>query len=82
MKTIYKYGPITNYTDVIVEGRIIHVGMQEHNIYVWAEQGENLPQSKVKYVGTGQPYDGEYVGTVIERGNSIAFVWHVIKENA
>jgi hypothetical protein len=79
MKTIYKYGPVTTYYDTIVQGRIVHVGMQSDGIYVWAEQGENLPPSKVKYVGTGMPYNGVYIGTVFEAGGML--VWHVIKEN-
>ena len=78
MKTIYKYGPVTPNFDCDVQGHIVHVGMQGKDIYVWAEQGENLPPSKVKYVGTGQMYDGIYVGTVFEAGSM--FVWHVIKE--
>ena len=78
MKKIYKYGPVTHEYDCEVYGRIVHVGMQGNDIFVWAEQGENLPPSKVKYVATSQEYDGEYVGTVIERGNSLTFVWHVI----
>jgi hypothetical protein len=81
MKTIYKYGPVTPDYDCNVQGRIVHVGMQGNDIFVWAEQGENLPPSKVKYVPTGVPYDGEYIGTVIERWNDLkTFVWHVIKE--
>ena len=90
MNTIYKYGPVKPYYDTIVQGRIVHVGMQnddytieaclQFSIYVWAEQGENLPPSKVKYVGTGQPYDGVYVGTVFEAEADGMLVWHVIKE--
>jgi hypothetical protein len=81
MKTIYKYGPVTtDYDDCVVHGRIVHVGMQGDDIFVWAELDENIPTYKVKYVATGQDYDGEYVGTVIERGNSLTFVWHVIQE--
>ena len=79
MKAIYKYGPVTEYFDCIVHGRIVHVGMQGKDIYVWAEQGENIPPSKVKFVGTGHMYDGIYVGTVFEAGGM--FVWHVIREN-
>jgi hypothetical protein len=79
MKTIYKYGPITNHSDTIVQGRIVHVGLQLNRIYVWAEQGENLPPSKVRYVGTGMTYDGQYVGTVFEADGML--VWHVIREN-
>ena len=79
MKTIYKFGPVTSYYDTIVQGRIVHVGLQSNSIYVWAEQGENLPSSKVKYVVTGMPYNGVYIGTVFEAGGML--VWHVIKEN-
>lgn len=77
MKTIYKYGPVTPYADCIVQGRIVHVGMQNNGVYVWAEQGENLPPSKVRYTGTGMLYNGTHVGTVFEDG----LVWHVIAEN-
>jgi hypothetical protein len=80
MKTIYKYGPVSTEYQCVVHGRIVHVGMQGHDIYVWAEQGENIPPSIVKFVPTGVPYEGEYVGTVIERGNSFTFVWHVIRQ--
>jgi hypothetical protein len=76
MKAIFKYGPVTHDFDCVVQGRIVHVGMLGHRIYVWAEQGENLPPSKVKYVGTGQPYDGHYIGTVFEADGML--VWHVI----
>lgn len=78
MKTIYKYGPVTPYSDCIVHGHIVHVGVQHGQIFVWAEQGENLPPRKVKYTGTGMGYDGTYVGTVFEADG--ALVWHVIAE--
>ena len=78
MKKIFKYGPVTPNFDCVVQGRIVYVGLQSNNIYVWAEQGENLPPSKVKYVGTGMPYNGAYIGTVFEAGGML--VWHVIQE--
>jgi len=76
MKTIYKYGPVTPYYDCIVHGRIVQVGMQHEEIFVWAEQSENIPPSKVTVIPTGMSYDGIYVGTVFEADG--ALVWHVI----
>jgi len=80
MKKIHKFGPLTNKYDCTVEGRIVHCGMQGYQMYVWAEQDEVNLVSKVMYTSTDLPYDGEYVGTVIERGNSFTFVWHVIRQ--
>jgi hypothetical protein len=79
MKTIYKFGPVTPYFDCVVQGRIVHVGMQSNNIYVWAEQNVSTEVCSVYYVGTGHNYsdDHQHVGTVFEG----LFVWHVIKKN-
>lgn len=78
MKVIFKYGPLTPSFDCSVQGRIVSVGIQNSEIYVWAEQGEDLQSFKVKFVATGQGYDGDYVGTVFEANGLL--VWHVIRE--
>jgi hypothetical protein len=77
-KVIYKYGPVTPSYDCIVQGRIVSVGMQNNQIYVWAEQHGNVPPRRIKFVPTGIPYDGIYVGTVFEENG--ALVWHVIMD--
>ncbi len=79
MKKIFKFGPVTSYLDTTVTGRIVHVGMQNDQIFVWAEQNVSTEVCSVYYVGTGYDYsdDRQYVGTVFEG----PFVWHVIKKN-
>jgi len=77
MKTIFKFGPVTPSFDCVVQGCIVHVGMQNDQIFVWAEQGVITEVCSVCYVGTGMRYENEYVGTVFEG----PFVWHVIKKN-
>ena len=81
MKKIYKFGPVTSYLGTTVTGRIVHVGMQNDQIFVWAEQNtnESTEVCTVFYVGTGYNYsdDLQYVGSVFEG----PFVWHVIKRN-
>jgi hypothetical protein len=85
MNKVYKYGPVTSNFYCVVSGRIVSVGIQNGQIYVWAEQtpiefaaSNYEDERKVKFVPTGCEYEGECVGTVFEAGG--ALVWHVIQE--
>jgi hypothetical protein len=66
MNKVYKYGPDTPQFDCFVSGRIVSVGMQNGQIYVWAEQTPSSYYTNVKFVPIGVEYYGEYIGTVFE----------------
>jgi hypothetical protein len=79
-KIIYKFGPL-NFSETPVKGRIVHVGLQNGDVFVWTEQEVETPQNfyplrHLRLHSTGQPYTGEYHGTVVMPSG---FVWHVIE---
>ena len=77
MKSIWKHGPFFGAQRMKVMGRLVSVGIQNGDLYVWTEVDPEwalLPNTKetdeqvewhtVMFVGTGMEYDGKYVGTV------------------
>ena len=78
---IWKFGPIMNYADTEVRGRIVHVDSQDGKFYVWADQSPPYNQefSEVRFVPTGVafPPTYEYVGTIKQADY---FMWHIIRK--
>lgn len=85
---ILKYGPVTQLNDPIDlkipdEAEIVHVGMKDDNIWVWARADVEARPGKRRFVlvGTGPAHDtpdwadGVHRGTVIDG----AFVWHLFE---
>ena len=80
-KIVYKWGPI-RFDPTPIKGRVVHVGLQEGDVFVWAEQDVNID---VRYVGrsvrlhpTGHEYTGHHHGTVVMPSG---LVWHVIEDD-
>ena len=80
-KIIYKWGPL-NFTPIPIRGRVVHVGLQEGNVFVWAEEQVDIsigPMYRIARLHpTGQQYTGTYLGSVIAISG---LVWHVIEED-
>jgi hypothetical protein len=80
-KIIYKWGPV-GFGPIPIRGRVIHVGLQEGDIFIWTENqivtGCRHPERMVRLHPTGQKYTGHYHGTVIMPSG---MVWHVIEDD-
>jgi hypothetical protein len=79
-KIIYKWGPLS-FNHIPVKGQIVHVGLQDGDVFVWTEQDVEMLKHHytlrhLRLHPTGQPYTGEYHGTVVMPSG---FVWHVIE---
>lgn len=82
-KVILKYplgeypGPCTQAMPA--DARIVHVGQQHGSVTVWAEVGvpdvSGMRPTTLRVTATGEPFDGDYVGTV-QMPNGL--VWHVV----
>lgn len=80
MKKIYKYvAPVPGAIIEIsmpVGALIVKVEIQNRGIMMWALVSENpLTSRKFTTVGTGQPFNGTYIGTVFDD----SFDWHVVE---
>lgn len=81
MKTIYKYRIERTDRQLItlpVDARIIHVGLQDNELHLWAEVStEGMSEQRTIYIrGTGHPLtgtEGRHLGTVMDG----LFVWHI-----
>ena len=81
MKTIYKYHIERTDRQLIVlsvDARTIHVGLQNNELYLWAEVSTDalLEQRTIYVRGTGHPFigtEGRHLGTVMDG----LFVWHI-----
>ena len=77
---IYKWGPLDFYS-IPIKGHLVHVGIQNGDVFVWTKQEVNLNirynEYFVRLHPTGEKYTGEYHGTVI---TTLGFVWHVIED--
>ena len=80
-KIIYKWGPL-KFTPTPIRGRVVHVGLQDGDVFVWTENhiatGLRHVERMVRLHPTGEKYTGHYHGTVIMPSG---FVWHVIEED-
>ena len=80
-KIIYKWGPI-NFKMVSIKGRVVHVGLQNGDVFVWTEQEVNIDivyyTKWVRLCPTGDEYVGQYRGTVVMPSG---LVWHVIEDD-
>jgi hypothetical protein len=78
-KIVYKWGPV-NFKMVPIKGRVVHVGLQNGDVFVWTEQEVNLDivyhMRWVRLYPTGVEYAGQYCGTVIMPSG---LVWHVVE---
>lgn len=73
---IYKYGPFETLTSVVeYAGEIVHVGMQDGEIYIWCRLSNGSKGGKARIVATGEHFIGAYHGTVISQSG---LVWHVV----
>lgn len=75
---IYKYNVSHNGTTLALpqDSKIVYVGTQECEVYVWVELGSGpLTNIELEIVGTGWETRGTYVGTT-QVGS---FVWHVYR---
>ena len=86
MKTVYKYDIIAPAFGII-EGpivKLLHVGVQDESIKVWAEVDTSLPNRKFQFipVGTGWNLGSDsdtifdthaYIGTVLLEGGNLVF---------
>jgi hypothetical protein len=73
-------GPCTQAMPI--DARIVHVGQQHGIVTVWAEVANpvhGLQPTTLRVTATGEPFEGEYVGTV-QMPNGL--VWHVVREVA
>jgi hypothetical protein len=79
-KIIYKWGPLSLHSTT-VKGHIVHVGIQNQQVFVWAEQelDKNVRylERQIRLCPTGEKYTGDYHGTVV---TAAGLVWHVIEE--
>ena len=79
-KVIYKYGPIT-FDGANIKGRVVHVGLQDYNVFVWTEQEVDINMRyldrTVRLYPTGLQFKGNYLGTVVIPSG---IVWHVIED--
>ena len=61
LKIIYKWGPI-NFKPVPIKGRVVHVGLQNGDLFVWTEQEVNSDKvyhtKLVRFCPTGDEYVG------------------------
>ena len=79
-RTIYKY-PLTRLTTLeLYNPKVVHVGMQGDEAFVWIEQDLGFANTKLTLliIGTGHqvPEAGvEHVGTFMDG----PYVWHVYK---
>lgn len=77
MRKVWKYEVTLSPTLMPFGAKIVHVGMQGHDPYLWAEVDPDAPTEDRHFVvvGTGQdiPESSVHVGTVLDR----PFVWHV-----
>jgi hypothetical protein len=87
MNTIYKY-PISNTDKQTIQmprgALILTAGMQENDIYLWAQVYDNNPMAdrQIEIIGTGFPIEENeaigylsYINTVFDG----AFVWHIFE---
>lgn len=77
---IFKYAA-TEFIDLPEDAEILHVGVQNNQIYLWAAVDVDKPtvRRQFKVVGTGWDYnpDGmKYLGTA----HVGPFVWHVFED--
>lgn len=87
MKTIHKY--LINYhgyTEVPDSGKVVLVGMQRHQVYLWMEVNpdvnkEVLSKAVFKIVPTGGDIFNEYkhIGSVVDVHDGHDLVWHVYR---
>lgn len=77
---IHKYGPFSSYNSsfLSVQGKPVHVDIQDNNVFVWCRKAVNADNSwtTVQMVATGQEYLGNYIGTVVLPNN---LVYHAIE---
>jgi hypothetical protein len=80
-KIIYKWGPL-NFGPFPIRGNVVHVGWQDGNVFIWAEE-EIDPSIGPRYRTaklhpTGQQYTGIHLGSVVAPSG---LVWHVVEED-
>jgi hypothetical protein len=81
-RQVFKYGPLGFHATVEVVGRPVHLGIQNNGLYLWCEvfgteENRHLVNTKynVQMYGTGDPYRGDCIGSVIDEAG---FVWHAV----
>ena len=83
MKVVHKYQPVlvmdapSEPLMIPAEAKIVHVGLQDSRVTLWAEHSRETPSTRelrVQIFGTGHPIPAfaSYLGTLFDG----PFVWH------